>query len=218
MKALCVLVVSLSFFFGCVGLPTNTTNPPISEKQIIQLHQTLISMQQASSPDVKGSFLITWGPNPLSDNIDKYNIYRSTGLNSQFVLIFTASATDNQYRDTTVLKGIRYKYALTTFRDSLESEFSNILSGAWVSVGSPTTSKEATRFHDSLWTTNDLLIVFHPAYHPCTIDWIRSAGGESVRWIGLFDVDHNQVVDIRDLVYYGANYGKVAWDSLGISR
>jgi len=218
-----VCIISLLLLFGCGGIITNTINPPVSEidemtRQILQMHQTIISVQQVSSPEAEGSFLLTWKPNPLSEDVDGYNVYRSTGLDSQFILLFSASATDTQYQDTSTSERIRYRYALTAYRDTLESGFSNILSGAWVSVGSPTTSKDMTYYRDSLWTTDDLLIVLHPTYHPCSIEWIRNVGGESVKWIGFYDVDHNRVVDLSDLVYYSGNYNKTAWDSLGISR
>lgn len=77
-------------------------------------------------PPVTGIGILEWTPNPITDNVVQYHIYRSTvsGGNVKGVYFATVDGTITTFSDTTGYVGTTYYYVLTA-DNGLESEFSN---------------------------------------------------------------------------------------------
>lgn len=67
---------------------------------------------------------LVWDPSP-SENVDGYNIYRSTTSATGYAKLNPSLIVGVTYTDTTAAEGVTYYYVATAERDSLESGYSN---------------------------------------------------------------------------------------------
>jgi hypothetical protein len=76
-----------------------------------------------------GSFSITWDAG-TEDNLDQYRIYRSTSPGAS-TLIGSVAATENNYRDNTITRGVRYYYRVRVMNsEQMLSGYSSEVSAA----------------------------------------------------------------------------------------
>jgi hypothetical protein len=139
------------------------------------------------------SFLLSWHDTNVPP-CDAFRVYRDGAL--------IARVLGTSFEDTTALDGVRYSYKIIAVRDGLTSRWS------------PSRSVLALRWNqgiaDTLWYSaardSTLLFVCLPRA-PWAVNWALGSS-EHVVAHSDYDLDFNNALDLRDLVFFAGLPGR----------